>query len=79
MRRSAPCGRANQFFGRDYQAAATTQRQMAAMNEIMAITSYLLLLAVAAIPLALAGALIGRPLISDRFVARFFFPANAGK
>jgi len=52
---------------------------MAAMNEIMAITSYLLLLAVAAIPLALPGALIGRPLISDRFVARFFFPANAGK
>ena len=79
MRRSAPCGRADQFFGRDYKAAATTQRQMAAMNEIMAITSYLLLLAVAAIPLALAGALIGRPLISDRFVARFFFPANAGK
>jgi hypothetical protein len=42
------------------------QMQMSATNEFMAITSYLLSLAVAAIPLALAGALIGRPPIGPR-------------
>ena len=52
---------------------------MVAMDAIMAIASYplaLLSLAVAAIPLALIGALVGRALIRpprrDRFAARFF-------